>query len=448
MKYALALAMLLVVTSVSAGAEPAVQRLTLKDAITMAMGNNNLIRAAEFGAKAAQQGTAIESSRFYPSLAFEEALVASNAPTQTFMMKLDQGRFTQNDFLVNNLNHPSAWHDFKTALTLRQPLFAPSVIPARDMAAKDAENQKLGAERVKEDIAFLVFRLFLDIRKSEAQFNAAGQALAEAREHLRLATVRREAGTGLLSDELRARTHLSTGEQEAITALNNLTLAKMQLAMTIGLKDGELAQIAEPLKPLSIPPRPDELTKVAMVSRNDLRQSRAELEKSEAAIRLARNAYFPAIDAFASYQLNSRDVPFGSDNDAWMAGLSLTWQIFDGFRRGHESDRAAAGRSATAEMLEGKTREIKFQVQESYLRRDEMGKRLEVARHALQDAEETVRLLDKRYENSLATMVELLDAQTTLNQARANQVEMEANYALSGGRVYYTAGIFLEEMLK
>ena len=99
-------------------------------------------------------------------------------------------------------------------------------------------------------------------------------------------------------------------------------------------------------------------------------------------------------------------------------------------------------------MLESKTKEIKFQVQESFLRREEMGKRLEVARHALLDAEETVRLLSRRFENSLATMVELLDAQTALNQARANLVDTEANYALAGGRVYYAAGIFLKEMLK
>jgi outer membrane protein TolC len=440
--------MLLVATSGNAGAEPAVQRLTLKDAIGLAMKNNNFVRAAGYGVKAAKLGADIESSRYYPTLAFEESLAASNSPTQTFMMKLDQGRFTQNDFSLNNLNHPSAWHDFKTAMTLRQPLFDPTASPARDMAEKEAEKEKLGAEQVKQDVAFLVFRLYLEVQKSEAQFKAAEQDVADAREHRRLATVRREAGTGLRSDELRARTHLSSAEQEAITAANNLTLAKMQLAVAIGLKGDTPVEIAETLQPLSLLPRPDELTRVAMESRNDLRQSRAELEKDEAAIRLARNAYFPSIDAFASYRLNARDIPFGSDNDAWMAGLSLSWQIFDGFRRENSQERAVAGHSARTELLEGRTREIKFQVEESYLRRDEVAKRLEVARHALLDAEETVRLLGKRYENSLASMVELLDAQTALNQSRANLAEMEANYALAGGRVYYATGIFLEEMLK
>ena len=293
-----------------------------------------------------------------------------------------------------------------------------------------------------------MLRLYLDVQRSEAQLKAAEKAVTEAEEHRRLATVRSKAGIGLRSDELRARTHLSSAEQQLITALNDQILAKMQLAITVGLKDGEKADIAEPLTRLSRPAQPDELTKSALENRSDLRQSRVELEKADASLKLARSGYLPAVDAFASYQLNAKDVPFGSDNDAWMAGVSLKWHIFDGFSTDHERDRATAERSAVAQVLEGKTKDIKFQVQESFLRREEMGKRLEVARHALLDAEETVRLLSRRFENSLATMVELLDAQTALNQTRVNLVDTEANYALADGRVYYTAGIFLKEIMK
>jgi outer membrane protein len=448
MKRTCLISVLLIIFNGYAMAAPSIHRLTLKEAISMALENNNLVKAAGFRAQAAQQGIALTGARYYPHLVFEEAFSASNSPAQSFIMKLDEGRFTQNDFNISNLNHPNTWHDFKTALTLQQTLYDPSLSPARDMAAKEAEKGQLSVETVKEEVAFLVLRLYLDVQRSEAQLKAAEKAVAEAQEHRRLASVRTKAGTGLRSDELRARTHLSSAEQQLITALNDQILAKMQLAITVGLKDGEKADIAEALTRLSRPPQPDELTKTALENRSDLHQSRIELEKGDASVKLARSGYFPEIDGFASYRLNAKDVPFGSDNDAWIAGVNLKWHIFDGFRTGLERDRAAAGRSAAAQMLEGKTKEIRFQVQESFLRREEMGKRLEVARHALLDAEETVRLLSRRFENSLATMVELLDAQTTLNQARANLADTEANYLLAGGRVYYAAGIFMKEMLK
>ncbi|RII29574.1 MAG: TolC family protein [Geobacter sp.] len=438
----------LVVTACCVNASSAAQKLSLKEAIRMAMEKNHQVRGSDFNADAARQGVAIAGSHYYPNVMFEESLAGSNSPTQTFMMKLDEGRFTNNDFQINNLNHPATWQNFRTALSLQQPLYNPSLGPAREMAMKTAEAASLGADATKQDIAFQVFRLYLEIQKAEAYLKTAEQAVADAREHARLATVRNDSGVGLRSDQLMARTQLSFAEQQSITARNNLTLAKMQLAITIGLGDGESVEVSDPMGPTFAILQPDELDKIALEKRSDLQQTRANTEVAAAGLKLARNAYLPMVDAFASYQLNDKDVPFGADNDSWLAGVSLKWQIFDGFRRGHERERAAASRSAADEMLAGQTKQIKFQIKESYLRREEMGKRLEVARHALEDAEESVRLISKRFENSLATMIELLDAQTALNQTRTNLVETEANYALASGRVYYTAGIFTKEILK
>ena len=441
------LILLIMATADAVVAEPAVHLLTLKGAIGTALENNNRIREAGFNADAARHGVALAGS-YYPNLSFEETLTASNTPTQTFMMKLDQGRFTQNDFLISNLNHPGAWNDFRTVLNIQQPLYTPSFSPARVIAAQEARKETLALESTRQETAFLVFRRYLDIQRNQAQLKAAEKSVDDARENMRLATVRSETGIGLHSDELRARTHLSSIEQQLITARNNLTLAKMQLAVTAGLPDDAVVDISDQVSPVTVGFSPSDLITAALEGRSDLLQYRAGLEKAAAAVRLAGSAYLPTVNAFASYQLNARETPFGSDNDAWMAGVSLKWQLFDGFRRDNEYARAMAGRFAAAELLEGRNREIRFEVREAVLRCEETAKRLEVGRHTVVDAEETVRLLTRRFENSLATMVELLDAQTALNQTRATLVDTEANYALAGARVYYTAGIFLKEIMK
>ena len=218
--------------------------------------------------------------------------------------------------------------------------------------------------------------------------------------------------------------------------------------MVVGLPEETTIDAADPLMDATGPFSADVIMRAAQENRADLQSINAEREKYDAAVSLAKRSWLPLLNGFATYQMNSREAPFTSDNDAWVAGVSLKWQIFDGFRRNREYDRAIAGRQATAELQENKSREIAFQVRDSILRRNEMVKRLEVARNSLEDAEETVRLLNKRYENSLATMVELLDAQTSLIRSRADLVEIEADCSLSGGRIYYASGMFLEEMLK
>jgi len=432
----------------AAAQETAARRMALKEAVNTALEQNNLIKAAAFNADAAGMGIAITNSRYYPGIFFEEAFAASNSPTQTFMMKLDEGRFRQSDFEVSKLNNPSARNDFKTSLTLQQPLYDPATAPLHEMALKEAEKSALGLEEARQSTAFQVFRTYLEAQKASAQLTAAGQARIEARENMRLATVRSAAGVGLKSDELRARTHLAAMESHQITASNNLLLAQMRLAVVVGIKDPERIEPSETLSGFTGSMHEQELLASAFEKRSDLQQSRVQLEKSEAAVKLARNAYLPSAAAFASYQMNAEHNPFGNDNDAWMAGISLKWQLFDGFRRGREHDRANAGRSAAAETLEYSTREVAYQVRESLMRREEMEKRREVARHALLDAEETVRLLSRRFENSLSTLAELLDAQSALNQMRAGLIESEANCILASGQIYYTAGIFLKEMNK
>ena len=134
---------------------------------------------------------------------------------------------------------------------------------------------------------------------------------------------------------------------------------------------------------------------------------------------------------FASYQLNAKDAPFTADNEAWTAGVSLKWNIFDGFRSYSEQKRAVAGQSAAREMLAATTKDVSYQLKESYLRRDEAGKAPGSSQARATGCRRDRQTPRKRYENSLSTMVELLDAQTALNQARANLVDTEAGYALA-----------------
>ena len=437
---------LLVLSAATANAETL--KLSIKDAINMGLENNNQIKAARFTSQATSQGIQNANSRYLPVVAFEESLVASNSPVNTFMMKLDEGRFTNSDFQINNLNNPSTTHDFKTALSIQQPLFVPSLSPIKELAVKEAKKSELQLEAAQQGIAFQVFQAYLEVQKSLAQSVAADKAVSEARENMRLATVRTSNGVGLKSDELRSRTHLSLVEQKLITAQNDLTLSRMRLAMLIGLPENANYDVSDTLDCVSVPVLSDKGISESFQNRVEIKQSHIEVEKSDVSIKLAKSEYLPTVGAFGSYQLNSKDAPFTSDNDSWTAGVSLKWNIFDGFRTNSERQRALFNQSAAREMLESATKNIKYQLKESYLRRDEAGKHLEVARNTVQDAEETVRLLTKRYENSLATLVELLDAQTTLNQARANLVDTEAGYALAGGQIYYMSGTFVKEILK
>ena len=301
-------------------------------------------------------------------------------------------------------------------------------------------------QRRREEITYKTVAAYLDVQQTKTRLKLADESLAAAREHLRLAVARSGAGVGLRSDELRARTFVSEMEQQLISAGNSVEIARVRLAQAVGRAAGEQLDISEEFTAPPLGRNKTELLQQAFQDRRELKELQKRVEQADLGIDAARNAYWPTIQASAAYQMNDHAIPFGRENDSWVVGATARWNIFEGGRRCNETDRAVALKSSEMEYLAEQQQAIGLQVTETYLRREELGKRLEVARHSVLEAEEAVRLLTKRYENSLALMVELLDSQTMLNRARGDVAEIEAEYAKSWARLLFVTGSLLKEI--
>lgn len=425
-----------------------IRTISLQEAISAGLEKNHQIKAADHQTRAADAGAREASSHYYPNLFFEESVSVANVPTRTFMMKLDQGRFSQNDFQINNLNNPKSVTDFRSLFTWEQPLFVAAAAAERKVAARQAEQQRIAGTATREQVAFRIFVTCLAVQKAKAHLVSVEKTQAEVRESRRLAGIRLQAGLGLKSDELRADTQLAATEQQRISAANNLTLARLQLALLTGAASGEELDVT----PLSVPSEAkdsaEQLAEKALSGHSSVLLAKASLEQADAARSAARSAYLPNLSGFASYQLNDHRNPFGAENDSWMAGLHLRWNLFDGFRRENRNEKAVATRSAGQEQLEQTRREVQYHLHAALLRDQEAKQRHTVAVSSVAAAEEAVRLVSRRFENALATMLELLDAQSALHQARALLVESETDRLLARGNLWYASGQFLQEVQK
>ena len=425
------------------------EAVTLHEAIGRALESNHLLKAAALERGAAEEGVAASRSRYLPRVFLESGAALSNTPSTVFMMKLDEARINPgSDFQADTLNHPSARADFRSALTLEQPVLDFGIGTGVELAGKDAEAAAVSLEGRREEVAFRVYLAYLGVRKAQAFRDIADQALATAREHDRLAGVREKDGVGLKSDQLRAATALAEAEQRLVSAKNDLLIARMRLNLVAGGRQGETLDIAETPKLDEQILAQGDLVALAQLSRPDLRIAEKSVQKGELAVRQAANAYFPTLYAKAGYQINDRDLPLGMDNDSWTVGLNLRWELFDGARRSHEKEKAELSRKGAAALLEHERREAALQVTESQLRRREAGMRLESARAAVRGAEEGMRLVALRFGNGLSSMVELMDAESALNRSRANLVEVENSFFASTGELYYRAGVFLREVMR
>ena len=418
------------------------QRMGLLEAIRMAFEGNFEMRARRNALSAQQEEVGVARGSLLPKIGFEERALRTNNPTLVFSSKLNQGGFSATDLAVNSLNSPNPTTDFQTLFTFEQPIFIGKAYVGLAMAKKELSAQQADYQRKKEELALRVIHNYLQVLTAREILGVVRQGVEDTREHRRIAEVRFENGLGLYSDTLRSKTTVIEAEQRVVTAEKNYTLAKRSLGLLVGREDP--VDIAQDRFEFVLQD-PGYYTG-ASLSRSDLQALQLRWENAKNGIRLAESQYLPTLSLGGTYQLNDPSRILGSEGESWQVMALLRWELFDGSRREFERKKAYYQASETGEALNGLKQLVSFKISEAYLAVEESRKNAELSKAALQTAEEGWRLVKRRFENSLSPLIDLLDVQLNLDQARANVVMKENEYRLAIVRVGYESGTLLADL--
>ena len=383
----------------------------------------------------------ISKGRLYPRFRIEEKFSRTNNPTYSFMSKLNQERFNQEDFGIDSLNNPDDISGFQTSISFEQPLFVPKLYLGIEMSGRELDAKKAEYNRKKEDVALKVIRAFLMVKTSGEYLRAARAGTKDAEEHKRIALARYDAGTGIYSDVLRAEVAIKKSEANMIMSESNLNIAKRALGLLLGRTEPVDITDDKPVFPIdSINVYLD-----AAKNREDLNAMRLRHDNSLKAVKLEKSVFIPEAGIGGSYNLYDHKRPFASEGESYILMGFLRWNLFDASQY-HKISEAKAKARAVEEGLSGLEKEINFRINEAYTRVKEKERNLFLSRAVVKESEEALRLVRTRYENSLAPMVDLLDTQTMLDSARAELAAAENEYLNSIVALYYQSGILLEIM--
>ncbi|MBP2679715.1 MAG: family efflux pump outer membrane protein, partial [Deltaproteobacteria bacterium] len=238
---------------------------------------------------------------------------------------------------------------------------------------------------------------------------------------------------------LRAKVAVASAEGAKVAAENRLELARRRLALAMGEPGAPPVDVSGPPPEFPDPgPRLDNGT--GATGRADLLASSLRVANAGSNVQLRQSGYLPDLGFAAAYQVDAEDSPFSPDNRSWKVGVGLTWTLFDGLSREAELGKAAAGLRRAQAYDRGVRDQAAFEAAQADLGVKEATLRAEIARSALASAEEGVRLLTSRYENRIGRMVDLLDAQTALDLARAARIRSENDVRLSRAQRLYASG--------
>lgn len=289
-------------------------------------------------------------------------------------------------------------------------------------------NQNQAIQNVLQAVAVS----FYNYIGSKALVIADEASLEDAQTSLDAAELRLEAGVGTLPDVLQAQAQLAQIELDLVDARGNVEIDRGQLATSVGWPANTPFDVNGDLNELpvtAISDNVDNLIALSMKNRPDLAAVQATVRQREALLWKAKSQFFPEISATAQL-LRWWVNPKGDGNEYftnYLVGLQLQVPIFQGFQIINSVRKASAQLEAARAALELQEQIVVNQVWNAYYTFTTAIQSLTAANSLVASAQESYNASLARFKAGVGDIVELLNAQATLAQARAEQVQAKTD---------------------
>lgn len=395
---------------------PVPPNLDLKGAIGFAVENNFAIRQARERIRQ-QEGVVIEvSARQIPNVAAT-------------------GGYQQNDKTLSQ-SFPASDRSWQIGLTVSQTLYAGGGVSSSIKSSKLArEAALLDLQSVINEALLQVRVAFFNVLLAREKIAVQEQNLQLLQQQLKTTTDRFEAGTVSSFEKLRAEVAVANAKVPLITARNDFRLSIEALRQTLGFTTNTreaLVKLPNFLGTLEYTPVSFDLQAsfdAAHANRPDLLRLAKLTAAREESVVGAKSNYYPTVAAFGGWQLRKGVTnDFGDSKDGWLIGVQSQWNIFDG--------RATAGRVSQARSALEQTRltlseaqlAAEVEVRRAYSSWQQATELADASKKVVEQADESVRLANARYNAGTGTQLDVLAAQVDLTTARTNQIQAFYTY--------------------
>ena len=180
----------------------------------------------------------------------------------------------------------------------------------------------------------------------------------------------------------------------------------------------------------------------ALERRTELQDLRQQIKLQNLNVVSAKSGYKPTVAAFAGYNWvnNAFSTDLSDELDGWNVGGQVSWDIFDGALTAGKVKQAKALYHKSETELTDRSRQIELDVRTAYSDFIEAQEVLDSQSKVQEQAEESLREANARFNAGTGTQLDVLDAETSLTQARTTLVQAQHDYATARARLERAIG--------
>ena len=410
-------------TSMGYAAE--VRNMDLDEAIQLALENNRTIKTAIASRESARWALSEARRRGNPNLSWNTTANIVGGP---YYDGYDKKR------------------SFANTLQATMPIYDGGTLKEGRVAARYGLNAAdLSLEDSMQTVRYTATSYYYRILETANQVQVSEEQVKTLQEHLRIVNAQFKAGTVAKADVLSTEVRLANAQQTLVSYRNNYDVAMATLCNYLLLPVDTVIRPPEQLSYNKYNLNVTDCTAYAMENRPDAAAADYEVKQAESNKRAAKAGYRPQVNATASGSRTGNE-PFGNQiyDNAWTAGISANWNIFDGGLTQAQVEESDAALKRAKENAEATREQVQLDVRSAYLSLLAAEKNIATTKIAIASAEEDFRISQVRYAAGVGTNLDVMDASDKLTQAKMNYYSALYEYNTAKAALDKAMGIPIE----
>jgi outer membrane protein TolC len=430
--------LLSITTATQYGAE--VRKLSLKEAVELAISQNHSLRIARLKIVENEQKKAGEHASYFPAIKDHANANDTTGVDHLVIPTGALGRVQGQLVPGSDVNIPQGLHHLLiNEATITQPLTQLIRIhEANRIAAAEVAISRADLKKAENQVAVDVHRLYFAVLTAELQKRAAEEQIAYAKQELKENTEGVHNGNLLRVSQIQGDVDVLQGQQAVLTADLQETDLNTELDDLLGLPLDTKLDL-QPIEAIGPDRRPlEEYVQTAWVNNPEIASAEESIKKARSAVTSAKSAFIPDITAFA-IDTWQNGVPFLVTNFG-IVGVQLDYDVFDfGKRRAavreHEAQLAQA-----EENLQRLKDSISAQVERTYNALERTKNLVAVADQVVALRRENERLSHNQVTQGVVTVANTLEAASATYKSQVDLLQANLNYMLAWAELKQTIG--------
>jgi outer membrane protein TolC len=402
-------------------------RLTLEDALARARKNSTQFQAAQTDAALARQDRYQAAAALLPSVTYNN---------QALYTQLSNGTVR---FIANN-----AAHEYVSQANVHESIDLMSISGFRRASAASA-LAKARAEIASRGLVVTVVQSYYAVAAAQLKLEAAKKNGAEGDQFLKLTQDLEKGGEVAHSDVIKAELQMQERRRQLLEAQLGLLNARLDFAVLIFPDFNDNFELAEDLH-ASVPlPALAEVQQRAARDNPNLRAALAAVEQAGHDVTGARGGYLPSLSFDYWYGIDAQQFavngPNGVSNLGSSAAATVNIPIWNWGATQSRIKQAELRRTQAQRELSLEQRKLLAEIKSLYAEADTALNELSGLSRSAELSAESLRLTTLRYKGGEATVLEVVDAQTTFAQANAAYQDGAVRYRVALANLQTLTGV-------